>query len=98
MSDMRDVDATPVAWREAGAGPLVVFLHGLGMTRTGFDLQLAALAPDYRCVAWDMPGYGASPMPAGGPSLPPLPPPGAPLLPTPRETRARPARPSLGGP
>ena len=40
----RDVDATPVAWREAGAGPAVVFLHGLGMTRTGFDPQLAALA------------------------------------------------------
>jgi 3-oxoadipate enol-lactonase len=57
----RDVDATPVAWREAGQGPLVLFLHGLGMTRTGFDPQLAALADRYRCVAWDMPGYGASP-------------------------------------
>jgi 3-oxoadipate enol-lactonase len=66
MSDLRDVDATPVAWREAGSGPLVVFLHGLGMTRTGFDPQLAALAPAYRAVAWDMPGYGASPMPADG--------------------------------
>ena len=57
----RDVDAAPVAWREAGAGPTVVFLHGLGMTRTGFDPQLAALADRFRCVAWDMPGYGASP-------------------------------------
>jgi 3-oxoadipate enol-lactonase len=65
MSDLRDVDAVPVAWREAGAGPLVVFLHGLGMTRTGFDPQLAALAAGYRCAAWDMPGYGASPPPAG---------------------------------
>jgi 3-oxoadipate enol-lactonase len=59
----RDVDAAPVAWREAGAGPTVVFLHGLGMTRTGFDPQLAALADRFRCVAWDMPGYGASPLP-----------------------------------
>jgi pimeloyl-ACP methyl ester carboxylesterase len=56
----RDVDASPIAWREAGVGPAVLFLHGLGMTRTGFDLQLAALAPAYRCVAWDVPGYGAS--------------------------------------
>jgi len=72
MSDLRDVDATPVAWREAGSGPLVVFLHGLGMTRTGFDPQLAALAADFRCIAWDMPGYGASPMPAGGLSFPAL--------------------------
>jgi 3-oxoadipate enol-lactonase len=66
MSDLRDVDATPVAWREAGSGPLVLFLHGLGTTRTGFDPQLAALADHYRCVAWDMPGYGASPELADG--------------------------------
>ena len=44
MSELRDVDAAPVAWREAGSGPLVLFLGGLGMTRTGFDPQLAALA------------------------------------------------------
>ena len=55
-----DVDETPIAWREAGAGAPVVFLHGLGMTRTGWDAQLEALADDYRCVAWDMPGYGVS--------------------------------------
>lgn len=66
MSEPHDVDATPVAWREAGAGPLVLFLHGLGTTRTGFDPQLAALAARYRCVAWDMPGYGASPALPGG--------------------------------
>ncbi len=56
-----DVDEVPVAWREAGSGLPVVFLHGLGMTRTGWDAQLAALSDRYRCVAWDMPGYGASP-------------------------------------
>ena len=56
-----DVDETPVAWREAGEGAPIVFLHGLGMTRTGWDAQLEALAADHRCVAWDMPGYGASP-------------------------------------
>src|SRR4051794_2218306 len=66
MSEARDVDAVPVAWREAGSGPLVLFLGGLGTTRTGFDPQLAALSSSYRCVAWDMPGYGASPLPARG--------------------------------
>ena len=68
----RDVDAAPVAWREAGAGPTVLFLHGLGMTRTGFDPQLAALADRFRCIAWDMPGYGASAPPDGPLTFPAL--------------------------
>jgi pimeloyl-ACP methyl ester carboxylesterase len=53
----------PVAWREAGDGPLVVYLGGLGTTRTGWDPQLVALADGYRGAAWDMPGYGLSPAP-----------------------------------
>lgn len=57
---LRDVDDAPIAWREAGEGPLVLFLHGLGATRTSWDAQLAVLAEGYRCVAWDMPGYGLS--------------------------------------
>lgn len=56
----RDVDESPVAWREAGEGDPILFLHGLGMTRTGWDAQLEALADGHRCVAWDLPGYGAS--------------------------------------
>jgi 3-oxoadipate enol-lactonase len=53
----------PIAWREAGpAEPegTIVFLHGLGGSRTAWDAQLAALSDQWRCVAWDMPGYGAS--------------------------------------
>lgn len=39
----------------------MLFLHGLGGSRTAWDPQLQALAADgYRCVAWDAPGYGAS--------------------------------------
>jgi pimeloyl-ACP methyl ester carboxylesterase len=70
MSEPRDVDALPIAWREAGEGPLVVFLGGLGTTRTGFDPQLVALSDRYRCVCWDPPGFGLSPGPAGGLSFP----------------------------
>lgn len=55
-----DVDAHPVAWRECGTGPVVLFLHGLGGSRTSWDPQLTGLADRWRCVAWDMPGYGAS--------------------------------------
>ncbi len=57
---MIDHDRHPIAWREAGEGPSVVFLHGLGGTRTAWDPQLRGLADRFRCIAWDMPGYGAS--------------------------------------
>lgn len=50
----------PIAWREAGSGPPVIFLHGLGGTRTAWGPQLRGLADRYRCIAWDMPGYGDS--------------------------------------
>ncbi len=57
---MIDRDSHPVSWREAGTGPPVIFLHGLGGTRTAWDPQLGGLADRFRCIAWDMPGYGAS--------------------------------------
>lgn len=50
----------PIAWREAGTGQPVVFLHGLGGTRTAWGPQLRGLAHGFRCIAWDMPGYGGS--------------------------------------
>ena len=55
-----DVDRAPVAWREAGQGEVLLFLHGLGLTRTSWDPQLGNLSDRWRCVAWDMPGYGMS--------------------------------------
>lgn len=49
-----------IAWREAGEGPPVVFLHGLGGTRSAWGPQLRKLSEHFRCIAWDMPGYGDS--------------------------------------
>jgi 3-oxoadipate enol-lactonase len=40
--------------------PPLVFLHGIGGAARGWRHQLAAFAPSWRTVAWDMPGYGAS--------------------------------------
>jgi 3-oxoadipate enol-lactonase len=60
-----DVDG-PIAWREAGQGPVVVLLHGLGGTRTAWEPQLAVLSTAWRVVVWDLPGYGAS-APLAGP-------------------------------
>jgi len=47
-----------LSWREAGDGPPIVFLHGLGGTRLAWEPQLEGLSDHFRCVAWDMPGYG----------------------------------------
>ena len=58
-SETVDVDG-PLAWRERGDGPPVVFLHGLGGSRTSWEPQLEGLSDTFRCIAWDMPGYGAS--------------------------------------
>jgi len=48
----------PFSWREAGNGAPVVFLHGLGGTRSAWGPQLRSLSDRFRCLAWDMPGYG----------------------------------------
>lgn len=59
-SGLVDCDSRPIAWREAGTGMPVVFLHGMPGSRTSWDEQLAALKHRFRCIAWDMPGYGGS--------------------------------------
>jgi 3-oxoadipate enol-lactonase len=46
---------------ERGAGPAVVFLHGIGGDAKSWRPELEALAGNYRAIAWDMPGYGGSP-------------------------------------
>lgn len=56
---IRDVDGA-IAWREAGDGDVLLFLHGLGGSRTAWEPQLESLSDQWRCVAWDMPGYGSS--------------------------------------
>lgn len=55
-----DHQTETVAWREVGVGEPLVFLHGLGGSRTSWGPQLRGLCDQYRCIAWDMPGYGAS--------------------------------------
>jgi 3-oxoadipate enol-lactonase len=41
-----------------GDGPPVVFSHGFLMDREMFEDNIAALVPDYRCIAWDQRGFG----------------------------------------
>ncbi|HEV2076070.1 MAG TPA: alpha/beta fold hydrolase [Thermoleophilaceae bacterium] len=52
---------------QAGSGEPVVALHGLGGTKASFLPTLTALAPGYRVVAVDLPGFGDSAKPIGAP-------------------------------
>ncbi len=49
-----------VSYREAGAGPALVLLHGIGSQSGSWVYQLAALGSRFRVLAWDAPGYGES--------------------------------------
>ncbi len=62
-------DGRTIAYREAGAGPAVLLLHGVGSGSASWAAQLAGLSPRFRIVAWDTPGYGGSdPLPGETPS------------------------------
>ncbi len=50
---------------EAGIGPPVLAIHGLGGTKGSFLPSLAALSDRYRVVAVDLPGFGDSDKPIG---------------------------------
>ena len=48
---------------EAGTGEPVIMLHGLGATKASFLPTVGALAPEYRTIAVDLPGFGDSDKP-----------------------------------
>jgi pimeloyl-ACP methyl ester carboxylesterase len=52
---------------EAGTGPPVVALHGLGGTKGSFLPTVAALSSGFRVIAVDLPGFGDSEKPIGAP-------------------------------
>ena len=45
---------------QAGSGPPLVLLHGIGSAAVSFCHQLDGLSADFRVIAWDTPGYGGS--------------------------------------
>ena len=49
-----------VAYRRAGAGPPLVFVHGAAGDGRMWQPQLAALRDEFTVVAWDEPGAGRS--------------------------------------
>lgn len=62
--------ATPrarLSLMEAGTGPPVVAVHGLGATKGSFLPTVSALADRFRVIALDLPGFGDSDKPIGAP-------------------------------
>lgn len=54
-------DGTEIAWEEAGSGPPLVLVHGLGSDRARWDVQMPALLEaGYRVIRFDMRGFGDS--------------------------------------
>ena len=58
------VDGQPVNVIELGEGPPLVFVHGLSGCWQNFLENLPAHASEHRVVTFDLPGFGASPMPS----------------------------------
>ncbi|OLT11173.1 hydrolase [Actinomadura sp. CNU-125] len=71
MADLLDARAAAALLhtREAGDGPLLLCLHGIGSSSASFAPQLAAFADRMRVVAWDAPGYADSPDPDTAPGI-----------------------------
>ncbi len=61
-----------VSLMTAGAGDPVLLLHGLGATKGSFLPTVAALAPSFRMIALDLPGFGDSYKPLTAPYHPPF--------------------------
>src|SRR5207248_9043217 len=58
-----DVDGIHLHYTEAGDGPALVFLHGLGATHANWEFTLPAFADRWRVIAPDLPGHGGSAKP-----------------------------------
>ncbi len=64
------VDGQAVNVVDIGSGPVVVFLHGLAGCWQNWLETIPHFARDHRVIALDLPGFGASPMPAQPISMP----------------------------
>jgi pimeloyl-ACP methyl ester carboxylesterase len=61
-----------VTYRATGSGDVtLLFVHGYGCSLLDWDAQVSALSDEFRCIAIDLPGHGASPLP-GRPGMAPL--------------------------
>lgn len=64
MTATATATSTRVNVVDVGTGPNVLCLHGIGSSSVAFGPQIDALAGELRFLAWDAPGYAASPDPS----------------------------------
>lgn len=62
----------PISFLAAGRGDPVILVHGLGATKVSFLTTAAALAPGWRTLSLDLPGFGDSVKPLLAPYHPPF--------------------------
>ena len=66
MGSFETPDGVRLRYRDEGAGPAVLFVHGWTLDLEMWDPQVASLASRFRCVRFDRRGFGLS---TGEPSL-----------------------------
>lgn len=64
------VEGCPVNVIEIGSGEPVLFIHGLGGSWPNWLEQMPILSKGRRAIAFDLPGFGSSPMPSAPISIP----------------------------
>ncbi len=64
-----EAQGTTLPYLEAGQGPTLLLIHGAPQWSFTWRGVMAELAPRFRCIAPDMPGFGLSPSDAGPVSL-----------------------------
>ena len=53
-----DRSGVKIYYEDHGHGPAILLSHGYGATCRMWDAQIAAFAPRYRSIVWDMRGHG----------------------------------------
>jgi pimeloyl-ACP methyl ester carboxylesterase len=65
MPTLRLSDADAIAYDDAGQGPVIVLVHGSPATSRAWQPVAERLAPRFRVISPNLPGYGATTRPAG---------------------------------
>lgn len=60
-----DIDGARIYYQDDGTGECVILIHGFAMDTRIFDMQFERFAERFRCVRYDLRGFGKSDLPTG---------------------------------